>query len=181
VALAAAFTYTHGLAAVVFPFGVRLSTWIALAAFLALAVARRDGRPLAAGAAWFFGFEAAYQASALATGHGLPALGAVAPFMIGLGAVVVGFASARGVHPAWRLMLVVAAIWTIWLAIGFPANGPTLVGFDPLAEALNEAAKSVWALAYLLPLLIATGHDAADGPTLDKRRRSLRVLFEHDA
>jgi len=166
VALAAAFTRTHGMDALVFPVGVRLSTWLALAAFLALAAIRREGRPLAAGAAWFFGFEAAYQASALLTGNGLPASGLAAPIMIGLGAVVVVVATARGIRPDWRLMVGVAVIWTVWLAVGFPANEPTLVGFSPLAEALNEAAKTVWALAYLLPLFTA---------------RRATALLEHDA
>jgi hypothetical protein len=151
--IAAGFTHTRGMDAVLFPAGVRLSTWIALACFAALAVSRRDARSLAAGAAWFFGFEGAYQAFALATGHGLPASGLAAPALVGLGAVVVMVATLRGVRPSPRLMVAVALIWTVWVAVGFPANGPTLVALNPLAEALNEAAKSLWALAYLAPLL----------------------------
>lgn len=151
--VAAAFTYTRGWDALLFPVGVRLSTWVALACFVALAALRRDGRPLLAGVTWFCGFEGAYQLFALLTGEGLPAIGFAVPFSIGLGAVVVVVASLRRVRPSWRLMLAVAAVWAVWLAVGFPANGPTLVGLDPLAEALNEAAKSLWALAYLVPLL----------------------------
>lgn len=145
---------THGWTAFLFPAGVRLSTWVALASFAAVAVLRRDGRPLLAGITWFLGFEGTYQAFTLLTGHGLPALGLARPILVGLGAVVIMGASLHGVRPSRPLMLAVAVVWAVWVAIGFPANGPTLVGLDPLAEALNEAAKSLWALAYLAPLLV---------------------------
>jgi len=35
-------------------------------------------------------------------------------------------------------------------------NEHGLVGLDPTAEALNELAKTLWALAYLVPLLSVT-------------------------
>jgi hypothetical protein len=151
--LAVAFTHTRGWDAVLFPVGVRLSTWIALAAFLVFAGQRRDGRPLAAGVAWFFGFEGAYQATALATGNGLPALGSAAPILVVFGAIVVVIASRSGILPAWRVMALVAVVWIAWVAIGFPANAASLVGFNSVAEALNEAAKTLWAVAYLWPLV----------------------------
>jgi hypothetical protein len=151
--VAVAFTHTRGWDAVLFPVGVRLSTWLALAAFPLLALLRRDGRALGAAAAWFFGFEGAYQATALVTGNGLPALGVAAPILVVVGAVAVAIASRARILPAWRVMTVVAAVWIAWVAIGFPANAATLAGFNPMAEVLNEAAKTLWALAYLWPLV----------------------------
>lgn len=101
--------------------------------------------------AWFLGFEGTYQASALLTGDGLPASGAAAPLLVGVGIVAVLVAARQGVLPSRRLMLAVAVVWIVWVGIWFPANAPTLVGFDPLSEALNETAKTLWALAYLVP------------------------------
>ena len=150
---AAAFSSTHGADALLFPVGVRLSTWVGLAAFLVVWLVRRDRLTLLAAAAWFVGFEAAYQAFALTTGEGLAAKGLAAPLMIVLGVIVVAVARRHDVHPSGLLMVVVAAVWTAWVAIGFPANGPSLVGLNRVAEALNEAAKTLWAAAYLLPFL----------------------------
>lgn len=151
--VAVAFTHTRGWDAVLFPIGVRLSTWLALAAFAALALLRRERAALAAATAWFLGFEGAYQATALATGQGLPALGLAAPILVILGATVIVAASYFGILPAWKFMVAAGIVWIVWVAIGFPANAASLAGFNPAAEALNEAAKTLWACAYLWPLV----------------------------
>ena len=45
----------------------------------------------------------------------------------------------------------VAVVWIIWVAMGLPVSRAT--AFSPTAEALNELAKTLWAVAYLVPLL----------------------------
>jgi hypothetical protein len=175
--LAVAFMHTRGWDAVLFPVGVRLSTWLALAAFPLVAARRHDGRALGAAAAWFFGFEGAYQATALVTGNGLPALGSAAPILVVLGAVTVAIASRARILPSWRVMAVVAAVWIAWVAMGFPANAATLVRFNPLAEVLNEAAKTLWAIAYLWPLVRAgVVRAAASGVARSASRPSLAAI-----
>lgn len=151
--VAIAFMKTWGWTAVLFPAGVRLSTWLPIAAFVAVAVIRRDGRAIGAAFAWLAGFEAAYQASTLATGSGLPAAGWTAPALIVFGVAVTWEAWRRGVRPDLRVMAMTAAVWAAWLATGFHANEPTFVDFNVTAEVLNEAAKTLWAVAYLIPLL----------------------------
>lgn len=136
-----------------FPLGIRLSTWVAIAAFLLVALIRRDSRPVLAGWVWMFGFEAAYQACALPLHSEGRALYVNGYILIVVGAFTVAWFSFHGVLPDWRWMLLVAALWVVWLAIGFPSNNHTLVHFNVAGEILNEGAKSAWALAYLWPLI----------------------------
>ena len=152
--VAAMFTRTHGATALLFPLGVRLSTWLCLAAFVVVAIRQRSARPLAAAVAWFFGFEATYQLCAYLTGEGLPATtGFAIAFTIIVGVIVVALAAWWRVLPYWPLMAAAALVWAVWIAIGFPANGPSLVGLNPWSEVLNEAAKVLWAAAYFVPLI----------------------------
>ena len=135
----------------VFFLGVRVSTWAAAAAFLLLA--RRDRRFLAAGAAWLTGFETAFQVTSLSMGHPLPAWRWGPLFLIGLGLLVVPVVTRRGVRPAAWPMCLVGVFWLVWVATGFHVNGHMMHGLNPLSEALNETTKTLWAVAYLWPLL----------------------------
>jgi len=137
---------------ILFPFGIRLSTLLAVAAFLALAALRRDRAPLLAGWVWICGFEAVFQATSLTLGHPLPTGRAGPVFFVILGAITVPWFTRHGARPSLPLVALFAVIWTVWVVIGFPVNQHTMTGFDPLAEALNEAAKTTLGLAYLLPL-----------------------------
>ena len=140
------------MAWVLFPFGVRLSTWLAILAFAGLAIARKDWRPLLAGWAWITGWEATFQVFSLAFGR-LP-VGPDGPiFYIILGCVTVPFAARHGARPSLPILACAVGLLVLWLATGFHVNGHTTIGFDPTAEALNEAAKTLWAVAYLWPLV----------------------------
>jgi hypothetical protein len=145
---------------VLFPLGVRLSTIITAGAFVAVATARRDPKPLLAGFAWLAGFEAVFQVASLMVGK-LP-LGLFSPiFFIVLGTVVLAFAHRSGIRADWRFLAPALVLVAVWVATGFHLNGhqhgmfslhPRISHFDPVAEFLNDAAKTLWALAYLLPL-----------------------------
>jgi hypothetical protein len=56
-------------------------------------------------------------------------------------------------------LLAVAAIWSVWIAVGYPVNawnGHALTsagGFDPIAEALNVGTKTALAAAYFWPFV----------------------------
>ena len=140
------------MSALLFPFGVRLSTLLTGLVFVSFAAAYRDKRFALAGWAWLTGFEAAFQATALALGHPLPK-GIDGPiFYVVLGVITVPFALRFWSRPSVRLMAGVAAIWVVWLATGFHVNEHEMAGFRPSAEVLNEAAKTLWAVAYLWPL-----------------------------
>lgn len=137
-------------AAVLFPLGVRLSTWVVLAVFVAVAVRRDEWPPVLAAAAWLTGWEATFQVASFASGN-LP-VGPVGPtFLVVVGAVTVPIVTRAGVHPDLRLLGVAFLVFAVWVATGFHVNGHSMVGFDPAAEALNEAAKTLWAVAYLVP------------------------------
>ena len=135
-----------------FPLGVRLSTWLTGLAFVSFAAVYRDKRVVLAGWAWLTGFEAAFQTTALILGHPLP-FGVDGPiFYVVLGVITVPFSLRFWTRPSARLMLGVAVIWVIWVSTGFHVNEHHMAGFNPFAEALNEAAKTLWAAAYLWPL-----------------------------
>ena len=149
-------------APILFPTGnTRLSTIVVFSAFIALAIGRRSWLPIAGCLAWLFGFEAAFNATMLALGH--PAALDPIHFAVYLviGIVLPFWLARRGVRPNWWLLGGAGVLWAIWMATGFHANGHTMADFDPLAEALNEGAKTLWAVAYLLPLWKAT-EKAAD-------------------
>jgi hypothetical protein len=133
--------------------GMRISTWVALAAFVSLNIARPDRKALLAAAAWLFGFEVPFQLTSLAEGRPLPAWGFGPFILIALGVVSVSVAWQHGVRPAVPLLVLAAVIWLAWVATGFHVNEHDLsTGFNSTGEAMNEAAKSAFALAYLWPL-----------------------------
>jgi hypothetical protein len=145
---------------VLFPLGVRLSTWLAIMAFAALATARHDRRPLLAAVAWLVSFEAVFQVGSLAVGV-LP-LGYFPPvFFLGIAVVTLPWLTRQGIRPDWRILAAAALVLAIWTGIGLPINGhlhglfslhTRITNFNPTAEFLNETAKTLWALAFLMPL-----------------------------
>jgi hypothetical protein len=144
-------------ATILFPTGnTRLSTIVAFAAFIALAIMRRSSLPIVGCLAWLFGFEAAFNATVLALGRPA-ALDTIhfVPYLL-IGIVLPFWLARRGVRPVWSLLAAAVVVWAIWMATGFHANGHAMTDFDPLAEALNEGAKTLWAAAYFLPLWKAT-------------------------
>src|SRR5579871_3642206 len=157
-----------------FPLDVRLSTWVALLACGLLAAYRADWRFLVGGAAWLAGFEAAYEASSVLAGHPLPDLRSGPFALIAAGGVVVLAAGRRGVRPSGPVMVLVAAVWLVWVVTGFHVNGHDTAGLDPAAEALNEVAKTLWAIAYLLPLWRSAGIPGTTRAN-GARRRSVSV------
>jgi hypothetical protein len=99
---------------------------------------------------WLLGFEAAFDISRGATGHGFPR-SVVLPIVVGT--FTVAWFSRSGPWPSRPWLYVTALIWIVWLAVGFPDNLHTLTGFNPGVEVLNVGAKTALALAYFLPLL----------------------------
>ena len=145
-----------------FPLGVRLSTWLLLLCFVALGVRRRDQRALLAAAAWLSGFEALFEIGHLAVGAAAIGRGGVGLFPIIVCSASVVWLTRHGVRPDWGLLAAAVAILAVWIALGLHANGhqqgifsltTSLKGFDPWDEALNEASKTLWALAYLVPFV----------------------------
>lgn len=136
--------------------GARLSSWIMLALFANLSLYRRRWRPLFAAFVWLAGFEAAWQTTVYLThGYAGPSWG-FAPrsaVILAVGALAIYVAARRGVKTNPILMAAAAAVWIVWLATGFHSNNHTLVRIDVTSEVLNEAAKTLWALAYFVPLL----------------------------
>jgi hypothetical protein len=130
---------------------MRISTWAMLAAFALLAVVRRDRTPLLAAWIWLSGFEATFQAVSLAAGRPLPAFRFAPAVLIAVGTVTVAWSLRHGIVPSSRLMGLAVLLWIAWIATGFDVNDGHHV-LHPFAEALNEGAKSAWALAYLWPL-----------------------------
>lgn len=149
------------MAHLVFPLGVRLSTWIVLLIFLALGL--RDRRAWLAAAAWVGGFETAYQATNTFEGiarHGLHPGALWEPVVVfgtfGLGVLFVVGCALKGARPDLRFVLPIAVLWAVWVATGFHVNGHTMIHFDAGAEAINEAIKTLWAIAYIVPLIRST-------------------------
>ena len=141
---------------ILFPLGgPRLTTILALAVFLAIAITRGEKKPALACLAWLFGFEFLFEATTFALGR--PELGAIhAATYIIIGALLLPWLTRRGVIPSLPLLAAALAVWAIWVATGFHVNEHTGAGFDPAAEVLNELSKMLWAAAYLLPLLSTT-------------------------
>jgi hypothetical protein len=134
-----------------FLLGVRTSTWLTAAAFVTVAIIRRDRKALLAGWVWLSGFEAAFQVTAMTLGHPLP-LGVDGPiFYLALGLITVPWFTRQGISPNLWVIGCLALLWAIWIAVGFPVNQHSTARLNVEAEMLNEGAKSLWALAYLLP------------------------------
>lgn len=169
---------------ILFPFGVRTSSWLCVAAFVFLAIRRRDVAPLYAGWVWLFSFEAAFDITMMALGR-KPVLGGLHIYAV-WGIASFALFTWKGVRPAASWAASAVVMWAVWLAVGFPVNLHTMAGFNPSAEALNEAAKALWALAYLWPFLRTspfagrlsqTGHGVAppDGRR-DRRTAKARTI-----
>lgn len=149
------------MAQLLFPLGVRLSTWIGAACFVVVAVRRRDQRPLLAAAAWLTGFEAVFEFLLLALG--VTHVGSGAPlFPIIVCTFSIVWLTRQGILPDWRFLGAAVAVLSIWAAFGLHANGhqhgifaltTSMRGFSWRDEALNEVSKTLWAAAYLIPLL----------------------------
>jgi hypothetical protein len=127
--------------------GPRLSTDVMLAAFLVLAVRRHDPKPAIAGIAWIVGFENLFEATRRP--HVWHWILYVAVDVIGIVLL-----ARKGIAPSTLLLAGTLAVWAAWLATGFHVNEHTMVHFQPGAEALNEGAKTLWAAAYLVPLVL---------------------------
>ena len=136
--------------------GVRLSTDVAACVFLYAALRERHWKPLLVCFVWLAGWEVPYQLGAVESGH--PGVGSLwwHCTLLALGLAVMAVAWSRGIRPARLLLLAAVSVWLAWLAIGYPVNlhpvDGQLTAFDPLGEALNEGAKTLWALAFLWPL-----------------------------
>ena len=148
---------------VLFPLGIRLSTILAALAFAGLAVAGRDKLPLIAGWLWVTTFEAVFQIASLIMDK-LPLGLFPAVFFLILAAVTLPLLG-RKVKPDWRFLAAALLVIVVWMTTGFHLNGhqhglfslhTRIAHLDGTAEFFNEAAKTLWALAYLLPLLPRT-------------------------
>lgn len=163
--------------AILFPLGVRLSTWIVLAVFLSLGL--RDRRYWIAAAAWMVGFELAWQATLtgriIDRGGFHPDAWWKPAFVFGAYALAAAFvlmAARHGANPSLLLMGVVAGLWMFWVATGFHSNSHTTPHLDVSAEIMNEMVKTLWATAYLVPLLLGAGRgNTGSNPRLRTTRR----------
>lgn len=150
---------------VLFPFGIRLSTLAVLGLFVLTGFRPGIGwRALLAGAAWLMGFEAIFMltaigvaaapdiqraASVLALRWPLLLHDAAIWYVPGIAAIILVAKVGPGASRPW--MALTAVLYALWLVTGFHANGHT-GAFDWRWEAINEATKTAWALAYLWPL-----------------------------
>jgi len=129
------------------PGGVRLSTLLLFAAFLALAVTRRDHRPAVAAVAWLIGFELLFEATRRPyEWHWI--------LFVAVDIVGIALLARKGIAPSPLLLAATLAVWAAWLAAGFHVNHHDTVPFQPGAEAFNEGAKTLWGAAYFVPLLL---------------------------
>jgi len=151
-------------ATILFPLGVRLSTWIGLATFITFAAFYRDRRFLIAGLVWMTGFEAVYDISSFIAN---PSHWSLNVFFFICSVFTVFWFRNAVLTADLRLMALVAVVWVVWVATGFHLNGHRMVGFEPSAEALNEGAKTLWALAYLVPLCRRSGYMSAAAEATD--------------
>ena len=155
---------------VFFPLGIRLSTILMALAFVCLAVVRRDTLPLLAAWLWVTTFEAAFQIASLIM-HRLP-LGYFTPVFFIVLAGVTLYLTRGKLRPDRRFIVASLGVLVVWMATGFHLNGhqhglfslhTRIPNFDVTAEILNVSAKTLWALAYFLPLLRQTGPDKRVG------------------
>jgi hypothetical protein len=133
--------------------GVRLTTNLIIAHFLTLAITWGNRRPALACLAWLFSFEAVFEVVSLVTGHG-NTLGPIhASMYVVLAAVIVPWTYRRGVRPSWPLFAAALIFFAVWILTGFHVNQHTGHDFSASAEVWNELSKTLWATAYLVPLL----------------------------
>lgn len=149
-----------GTSAILFPFGMRLTTWACVAAFVAVAVRQRNSRVLVAACAWLIGFEAAFDVSRFVAGKAGPFVTWVLPLIVGV--FTLAWATRQRILPSRRWALATVVTWTVWGAFGFAANQHTTVNFSWTAEVLNVSAKTLWAVAYLVPFLSVVGARSAE-------------------
>jgi hypothetical protein len=72
----------------------------------------------------------------------------------------VALAFVMGILPDWRLLVLVALVWLVWVLTGFNSNSPTVAGtpgfsvhFSVSAEILNALTKTLLGLSYLVATL----------------------------
>jgi len=130
--------------------GIRTSTVVMVAAFAIVAAVRRDWRPLAACWVWLWGFEASFDITRWMAGYGHMLIRSSS---ILLGTVTVVWFAKQGLRPSMPFVYLTATIWLVWIGLGYHVNYHTMIGLDPTAEALNEAAKTLLAVAYLWPFI----------------------------
>jgi hypothetical protein len=107
--------------------------------------------------AWLSAYEILFQASGAAV-HGW-SLSNLAWMSAAVGGWV-ALAFVMGIIPDWRLLLLVALVWLVWILAGFDSNSPTVAGtsgfpvrFSVFDEILNELTKTLLALSYLVGAL----------------------------
>ena len=134
-----------------FLFDMRVSTAVVWLAFVFVGVIRQQlKRALLAGMTWLLGWEVAWQlARWLTTTDRLLSLSIL---VFAASSAFVFLLQRKTVRPSMPLLGASLAIGAIWLVTGFHVNGHTGLHFDPLAEALNEGAKTAWGFSYLWPL-----------------------------
>src|SRR5260370_40243287 len=124
----------------------RTSTVVMAALLLLVGVIRRRRlHGVLAALAWIAGFEAAWQFTIYHFAGrriGWPIPGSVA--VVAVVSLFVGV--------EWRWLVLVGALWLVWMLSGFHYNVPTDQHIDWWAEFLNETSKTAWGLAYLWPL-----------------------------
>lgn len=146
---------------------IRITTLATLAAFAAVGLVRGgDMRALWAAAAWIGGFEACYHITAWAMGTDPT----TAIYFIVAGVAMLAVAQRRAVRPSPAVAVLVVVSWVAWMAFGFRANETDTHAFSVLDEVLNVTAKTLWALAYLVPLARRPSGDEAGA---DRFRRSV--------
>lgn len=129
--------------------GVRISTLVMVAALIVAGALgpKRRWRGVLAALSFVLVFEVAYTLLVWKLHRGYWASGwPLAPLAFAA-------AWASGCRLDWRALAAAVILLIAWIATGFHANIYGSQHFSALDEALNEAAKTAWGLAYLLPLL----------------------------
>lgn len=112
-----------------------------------LAAWRHDPKPAVAGIAWIVGFENLFEAMRRPhVWHWIP--------FVAVDIVGMVLLARKGITPSLPLLAATLAVWGAWLATGFHVNEHTMAHFQPGAEAFNEGVKTLWAAAYLVPLML---------------------------
>jgi len=131
------------------PDQIRTTTVVLGLLLLAFGVIRR--RPVQgvlAALSWIAGYEAAWQLTAYFL-HGHPIGWPILPAAV----AALAIALFAGVAVDRRWLLVVAALWVVWIATGYNYNFPYSTHIDWWAELMNEGTKVLWGMAYLWPMI----------------------------